>query len=320
MKMDPTPPKVSIILSVYNAEGTIRVAIDSVLLQTIPDIELIICDDASTDQTFRIVSEIDDSRIILIRNDQNLGPGLSRDRAIKYARGHWLAMIDADDMWLPCRLEKLIEGVGSENSDFMIFDNLMLCFDSPTGMTPYKKLRYANSVISHGSQPIEFPIDEYLRFNQLLIKPLIPLKWVHRTMASHGDYRFGEDTRFFLQLLARGLRMKYLPEAMYYYRLMPGSLTTLRNRNFQMLQILEELRPMFLCSSHGVSGLDFKIQQVHKSMRYSHILSLLRTWHLRRFAYSVVLNLWFIPMFFQKLFIDLHYKFFGFLNQANIRR
>lgn len=317
--MNPIPPKVSVILSAFNAERTIGAAIDSVLKQSVPDIELIICDDASTDQTVRIVSEIIDPRVIFIKNQTNLGPGPSRDRAIKLAQGRWLAITDADDIWLPYRLEKLIAEINSD-SDFMVFDNLMLCFDSVYGMIPYKKLRNSNSFCFQDSYPVEVPIEKYLRLNQLLIKPLIPLQWVHRTLAHHGDYRFGEDTRFFLQLMAAGLRMKYHPEPMYYYRLTPSSLTSHRDRDFQMLQILEELKPRFLFSAHVLSGLEYKIAQVRKSVRYTQILSLLKKKQLRNWACAIASDPWFIPMFFKKLIIDLQYIFHGFLYQANIRK
>jgi len=73
---------VSVVIPAFNAEKYIGMAIESVLSQTYPDWELIIVDDASTDGTFRVATGYRDSRIKVLKNEKNMGPGLSRNRAI----------------------------------------------------------------------------------------------------------------------------------------------------------------------------------------------------------------------------------------------
>lgn len=99
---------VSVIMPTYNCGAFISESIDSVLAQTYTDWELIIVDDCSTDDTDRIVGSYHDRRIRYIRNAQNMGAALTRNRALREARGRYIAFLDSDDLWLPEKLEKQI--------------------------------------------------------------------------------------------------------------------------------------------------------------------------------------------------------------------
>jgi len=91
--------KISIIMPVYNTEKYLRRSIQSVLNQTLKDIELICIDDASTDNSLMILKEYEkqDSRIKIIHNDKNYGPSISRNKGIELATGGYLGFIDDDD-------------------------------------------------------------------------------------------------------------------------------------------------------------------------------------------------------------------------------
>lgn len=100
---------VSIIMPSYNTAGYIKETIESVISQTYEDWELIIVDDCSTDDTDKIVSHfLKDERISYIKNEKNSGAAVSRNRALREARGKWIAFLDSDDLWLPEKLEKQI--------------------------------------------------------------------------------------------------------------------------------------------------------------------------------------------------------------------
>ena len=99
---------VSVIMPTYNCARFIRQAIDSVLSQTYINWELLIVDDCSTDETESIVRSFDDPRIRYMRNTQNMGAALTRNRALKEAKGRYIAFLDADDLWLPEKLEKQV--------------------------------------------------------------------------------------------------------------------------------------------------------------------------------------------------------------------
>jgi len=95
----------------YNAALYIRAAIESVQLQTMRAVEIIVIDDSSTDQTAAIVQELSDQdgRIRYERMAQNVGPAASRNRGLELAQGEWVALLDADDRFHPKRLEILLE-------------------------------------------------------------------------------------------------------------------------------------------------------------------------------------------------------------------
>ena len=109
---------VSIIMPSYNTAEYIAESIESVLNQTYENWELIIVDDCSTDNTDEIVQQFDDERIKYHKNKKNSGAAVSRNRALKLARGKWIAFLDSDDLWLPEKLEMQINFMSSNNYHF----------------------------------------------------------------------------------------------------------------------------------------------------------------------------------------------------------
>lgn len=107
---------VSIIMPSYNTGKFIADSIKSVIAQTYTDWELIIVDDASTDNTDEVVAyfchprEGGDlvSKIRYLKNEKNSGAAVSRNRALREARGKWIAFLDSDDLWVPEKLEKQV--------------------------------------------------------------------------------------------------------------------------------------------------------------------------------------------------------------------
>ena len=100
---------VSVIMPSYNTASYIADSIKSVLAQTYNNWELIIVDDCSTDNTDEIVAEfLVDKRIRYLKNTQNSGAALTRNRALREANGEWIAFLDSDDLWLPEKLERQI--------------------------------------------------------------------------------------------------------------------------------------------------------------------------------------------------------------------
>ncbi|MEI6296920.1 MAG: glycosyltransferase family 2 protein [bacterium] len=111
--------KVSVIIPTYNRAGTIKRAVKSVLVQDVKEIEIIICDDNSTDNTKEIVDNFikKDSRVKFIKSEKNSGlPAVPRNKGAKIAKGEWLAFLDSDDEWLPDKLEKQLTLVEKEKT------------------------------------------------------------------------------------------------------------------------------------------------------------------------------------------------------------
>jgi len=102
---------VSIIMPSYNCGKYVEQTIRSVQAQTHQNWEIIFVDDCSIDDTIKLVSELrgQDSRIKLIKNPVNSGAAVSRNNALREAKGRWIAFLDSDDLWEPSKLEKQVK-------------------------------------------------------------------------------------------------------------------------------------------------------------------------------------------------------------------
>lgn len=100
---------ISVIMPSYNTASYIAETVQSVLAQTYQNWELIIVDDCSTDDTDEVIKPfLADDRIRYFKNEKNSGAAVSRNRALREAKGKWIAFLDSDDLWMPEKLEKQI--------------------------------------------------------------------------------------------------------------------------------------------------------------------------------------------------------------------
>jgi len=134
-------PRVSVIIPTYNYARFIEQAIESVLVQSYRDFEIIVVDDGSTDNTEEVVAKFD-NRVHYIRQ-ANRGPNAARNTGIRAARGEFIAFLDADDLWLPEKLALQIELAAARPEAGLIYGGILL-FDSATqaviGYAPLSRL------------------------------------------------------------------------------------------------------------------------------------------------------------------------------------
>ena len=104
-------PLVSVLMPAYNSELYIAEAIDSILNQTYTNLELIIFDDGSSDGTRKIIESYSDPRVVKVLSDQNGGVVRARNDIIDRAQGKYIALMDADDIADPARLQKQIQAL-----------------------------------------------------------------------------------------------------------------------------------------------------------------------------------------------------------------
>src|SRR6187401_56380 len=102
-------PLVSVIVPAFNCEGFILEAIESIVNQTYPNVEILVCDDASTDRTWSNLQGIGDSRLKLFRNVENVGVVPTKNFLLSKAKGEFIVFQDADDSSHPRRIEKLLQ-------------------------------------------------------------------------------------------------------------------------------------------------------------------------------------------------------------------
>jgi len=117
--------KVSVIIPIYNVEKYIRKAIDSVVNQTLKDIEIICVNDCTPDNSMLIVEEFakNDERFVIINQESNQGQGVARNRALDVARGEYIMFLDPDDWFELDACEKAYNQI-SKNQNQMVFFNL----------------------------------------------------------------------------------------------------------------------------------------------------------------------------------------------------
>ena len=120
---------VSIIMPLYNCEQYVAKSIESVLTQTYKDWELLIVDDCSTDRSVEVIKSFNDERIKLLSNEHNSGAALSRNYALREAKGKWIAFLDSDDIWLPTKLEEQLQFM-KENKYSFTYSDYRICNDN----------------------------------------------------------------------------------------------------------------------------------------------------------------------------------------------
>ena len=110
---------VSVVMPSYNTALFIAYSIQSVIAQTYQNWELIIVDDCSTDDTDAVIIPfLSDHRIRYLKNRKNVGAAESRNRALREAKGKWIAFLDSDDLWMPDKLEKQVNFMAENNYCF----------------------------------------------------------------------------------------------------------------------------------------------------------------------------------------------------------
>ena len=191
----------------------------SALSQTKTNIEVVIVDDYSTDNTRELAHDIAraDDRVRVLVNEQNVGPGESRNRAIEEARGDWVAVLDADDAWLPERLERLSPFLAEAD---VVTDDIVI---EEAGKRT-RTLLASNGVRASGPFPLR-PAD-LARYGLGLLKPLVRRAFVQEHGVRYdGSLPVGSDFCFFVDLALAGARWTQIPDAYYLYRRRAGSVT-----------------------------------------------------------------------------------------------
>lgn len=109
----------SVVIPAYNRPDAVSRAIDSVLAQTLADLEVIVVDDASVDDVRGVVEGYDDPRVRFFRHETNRGGSAARNTGIEHARGEYIAFLDSDDEWLPHKLERQVDCLSARSDEWV---------------------------------------------------------------------------------------------------------------------------------------------------------------------------------------------------------
>lgn len=203
--------KVSIIMSAYNAQNTIKQAINSVLSQSYDNLELIIVNDSSTDDTDSIVCKYDDERIKYIKHDINKGAGLARRSGINAATGDYITFLDSDDYYAKDCIKTLVEATDNGGIDII----------SPGFITVSDGVQYRKT-----PEPVTTTTDLYI-YDDSKTLHFLNVQLLRRSLFDnviYSDRRFIEDSCTFIKLIYYAKSRKAIDYAGYYYVQNPNSL------------------------------------------------------------------------------------------------
>ncbi|QQK74182.1 glycosyltransferase family 2 protein [Salicibibacter cibarius] len=225
-------PLISIITPSYNSKNYISDAIRSVQAQTYTNWEMIITDDCSADNTVAAVQPfLEDERMKLIQLSENSGPGVARNTSIEAANGCYLAFLDADDQWLPEKLEKQLQ--------FMQEGQIAFSF------TSYQKVKKDGT-----DTGTIVTVPERVEYEQLLKQNVIGCLTVMLDRERVGEVKMNpmrtrQDFALWLSLCRRGWPAYGLQEVLAKYRVVEHSISSnkiaMAKNNWRMYRDIEQL-------------------------------------------------------------------------------
>lgn len=198
---------VSVIIPSYNRATTIKKAVDSVLNQTMRDLEVIVVDDGSDDNTSVVIESIHDTRVRYVKQE-NLGACVARNTGIAEAKGEYIAFHDSDDIWHPDKLEKQMKVIEIQNADIVFCRLIKINDDETKEYKPdWEQEGFLNPIVSLfgiGTQTIigkrevfeEFQFDKALpRFQEFdLLYRAVKKYSIYYLKEGLVDYYVGSDS------------------------------------------------------------------------------------------------------------------------------
>jgi glycosyltransferase involved in cell wall biosynthesis len=212
-----SPPVTSVTMPAHNAAETIREALESALAQSVSDIEIVVVDDGSKDGTAEVVESIGDERVRLIRMENNVGVSRARNTAVAAARAPLISVLDADDMWDPNYLERVLPAL-EDPAVGLAYANCR--YVRSAGQPEY--LPHMSDVDRGVTEPWRHPIDRFPELTEACPVPALTTTMRTQAVRDVGGYatwlRCGSDWQLHLQLVKAGWRFAYVDEVLATYR------------------------------------------------------------------------------------------------------
>lgn len=233
-------PMVSIITAVYNAEDVILDTYRSLCEQTFQGWEWLVTDDCSSDKSYSILQDVAsaDARVSVQRNTVNSGAAVSRNASLKRASGEFIAFMDADDLWMPDKLERQIQFMGADVDFSFTSYELIDAVGNPLG------------------QEVDRGRGKSFDYFQLLKKQVTlgcSTVMLRRSAFSEIEMpllRTGQDYATWLSILKQGKKAYLLDEVLTQYRILPNSISRNKFRKaLRQWQIYREVEGLPLMTS-----------------------------------------------------------------------
>ncbi|CAN7147688.1 glycosyltransferase [Phyllobacterium sp. LjRoot231] len=232
-------PDVTFVIAAYNAQDTIRRAIESALAQRGVSVEIVVADDRSSDNTAAVAGSFRDERVRVVTLERNRGPGGARNAALAIAKGRWIAVLDSDDEVFPDRIMKMITGAENAGANAAV-DNIEVIKEGDTkgeAMFPANHLAKIHEITL--ADFIASNLVFKATFNFGYMKPIFERRFIE----THGlryeeNLRIGEDYIFLASLLAKGGKCIVEPSVGYAYHVRSGSISRVLEKH-HVISMLE---------------------------------------------------------------------------------
>lgn len=223
-------PMVTVFIPCYNAGRFISETIDSILAQTYQDFEILIIDDGSTDNSSEILNKYaeEDERIRILKNKRNRGVGYTRNRGVREAKGKYLAIMDADDISVPFRLEKEVQylekhqSVGAVSGCMQVINERGRKIGEPL-------------IVAYGAREVR----ARLFFRNVIVNSasMYRLNIVKSHNIKYKDDYHGVEDYMFWCMLINYTDIVVLGECFVYYRIVNSSLTSTNVRKYNAVRL-----------------------------------------------------------------------------------
>lgn len=224
-------PKVSVLIPIYNAESFVADTISAVLRQSFKDFELILLNDASTDNTQAVISAFDDPRLVYAENKTNLGISQTRNRLIDMARGEYIAVLDHDDICFPDRLQTQVAFL-DQHPDIAMVGSWFELGCPKTAPLWRRLLTNLGWAWCHPQTP---QIEDLWRGNVMMHPTIMYRKKVfdEKNIRYREAYTPAEDYDLVRQALCCGLKLFNIPKILLKYNLHGGNLSITQKKAMQ---------------------------------------------------------------------------------------
>jgi predicted HAD superfamily hydrolase/glycosyltransferase involved in cell wall biosynthesis len=211
-------PLVSVIMPVYNHAAFVAAAIRSVLQQTGVELELIVIDDASTDNSWEIIAAFNDPRLHRLRHEHNQGAHATLNEGLRQARGIWLAIINSDDLFHPARLQRCLEFMQTHNRQ-LVGSDIQLIDHSGQNINTHWWLDAFSSLKKRLLDTQDWASTLLLGNVFMTTSNMVMRREVLQCVNEFSPDRYVHDYDFLLRALIGGIRIGWLDEPLMSYRL-----------------------------------------------------------------------------------------------------
>ncbi len=246
---------VSVVVPMYNARNFVKFSVDSILNQTLANVEVVLVDDCSTDGSLEFCLELygNDSRVKILQQPKNMGPGAARNRGIREAQGEYVAFVDSDDEVLPDMFSKMLEAAKKYSADVIHPTQFVYALPDEEGNIPLQlvddNVQYVRhnicmdsyTEVTRANDDIATRFEDWInrKINWSVCGKMLRRKFLLDNNIFFPEMKYAEDMIFCFACLFKAKNYVILPGGGYVIRITASSLTRGKNSSVRIITGME---------------------------------------------------------------------------------